>query len=79
MPTGIATLGARAPDNMKPSATTPIDQYVIGLSDTHSVFAYCNADLSEAGTFVRPEGRISVLPGDTLIIPRSWFRRAAVP
>ena len=60
LPPGVATPVARSADNMKPGATTPMDQYVIGSGDTLSVFVYRNADLSEAGVAVRPDGRISV-------------------
>ena len=59
-PTGVATSAARTPDNMNPGDVTPIDQYVIGSGDTLSVFVYRNADLSEGGVSVRPDGRISV-------------------
>jgi polysaccharide export outer membrane protein len=45
---------------MNPGDVTPIDQYVIGSGDTLSVFVYRNADLSEGGVSVRPDGRISV-------------------
>ncbi|MEJ0015022.1 MAG: XrtA/PEP-CTERM system exopolysaccharide export protein [Acetobacteraceae bacterium] len=45
---------------MKPGDTIPMDQYVIGSGDTLSVFVYRNADLSEGGVSVRPDGRISV-------------------
>jgi polysaccharide biosynthesis/export protein len=49
-------------DNMKPGATTPMGQYVVGSGDTHRVFVYRNAAaaLSEPGLSVRPDGRISV-------------------
>jgi polysaccharide biosynthesis/export protein len=53
-------VAARTPDNMKPGATTPIDQYEIGAGDTLSVFVYRNPELSEPGLAVRPDGRISV-------------------
>ena len=33
---------------------------MIGSGDTLSVFVYRNADLSEGGVSVRPDGRISV-------------------
>jgi polysaccharide biosynthesis/export protein len=59
-PSGTPTSAARTPDNMNPGDTTPIDQYVIGSGDTLSVFVYRNADLSEGGVSVRPDGRISV-------------------
>jgi len=45
---------------MSPGDTAPLDQYVIGSGDTLSVFVYRNADLSEGGVAVRPDGRISV-------------------
>ena len=51
---------SRTPDNMSPGDTAPLDQYVIGSGDTLSVFVYRNADLSEGGVAVRPDGRISV-------------------
>jgi polysaccharide biosynthesis/export protein len=51
---------ARSADNMKPTDTTPNDQYVIGAGDSLSVFVYRNPDLSEPGVSVRPDGRISV-------------------
>jgi polysaccharide export outer membrane protein len=38
---------------------TPAD-YIIGSGDTLSIFVYHNADLSEGGVGVRPDGRISV-------------------
>jgi polysaccharide export outer membrane protein len=60
VPPGVATSAARSADNMKPGDTTPMDQYVIGSGDTLSVFVYRNADLSEGGVSVRPDGRISV-------------------
>jgi polysaccharide biosynthesis/export protein len=60
LPSGVAAPVARSADNLKPGASTPMDQYVIGSGDTLSVFVYRNADLSEAGVSVRPDGRISV-------------------
>src|SRR4029077_4949030 len=54
------TTMARTPDNAAPGSIAPIDQYVIGSGDSLSVFVYRNADLSEAGVSVRPDGRISV-------------------
>jgi polysaccharide biosynthesis/export protein len=55
-----AAAQARSADNMKPTDTTPNDQYVIGAGDSLSVFVYRNPDLSEPGVSVRPDGRISV-------------------
>ena len=60
VPTAVPTAMARTPDNAPPGASAPIDQYVIGSGDSLSVFVYRNADLSEAGVSVRPDGRISV-------------------
>jgi polysaccharide biosynthesis/export protein len=59
-PPSVPAATARTPDNMKPGDTMPNDQYVIGSGDTLSVFVYRNADLSEGGVAVRPDGRISV-------------------
>jgi hypothetical protein len=58
MPPGVATPVARSADNMKPGAKTPMDQYAIGRATPWCV-RLCNADLSEAGVSVRPDGRIS--------------------
>jgi len=55
-PTAVPKAAART----APGAVTPIDQYVIGSGDQLSVFVYRNADLSEAGVSVRPDGRISM-------------------
>jgi polysaccharide biosynthesis/export protein len=60
LPPGVAAPVARSADNLKPGASTPMDQYVIGSGDTLSVFVYRNADLSDASVAVRPDGRISV-------------------
>jgi polysaccharide export outer membrane protein len=59
-PPVVASPPARTPDNLKPTDTTPNDQYVIGSGDSLSVFVYRNPDLSEGGVSVRPDGRISV-------------------
>ena len=59
-PPVVPTTAARSADNANPSETQANDQYVIGAGDSLSVFVYRNADLSEAGVSVRPDGRISV-------------------
>ena len=58
-PPVVPEAAAPTPDNMKPGATPPMDQYVIGSGDQLSVFVYRNPDLSEGGVSVRPDGRIS--------------------
>src|SRR5262249_11422787 len=50
----------RSADNARPGEGPTQDQYVIGSGDSLSVFVYRNADLSEGGVSVRPDGRISV-------------------
>lgn len=62
------TGSANAPSATLSSATTSEhnktsekpDEYIIGAGDQLSVFVYRNADLSEPGVAVRPDGRISV-------------------
>jgi len=44
----------------KPDQPKGADEYIIGAGDSLSVFVWHNADLSEGGVQVRPDGRISV-------------------
>src|SRR5208337_292502 len=44
----------------KPDQPQGASEYVIGAGDSLSVFVWRNADLSEPGVAVRPDGRISV-------------------
>ena len=44
----------------KPDQPKGADEYIIGAGNSLSVFVWHNADLSEGGVQVRPDGRISV-------------------
>ena len=59
-PPVVPTPIERSADNARPGEGPTQDQYVIGSGDSLSVFVYRNADLSEGGVSVRPDGRISV-------------------
>jgi polysaccharide biosynthesis/export protein len=48
-----------APPVVDKTAARAPDDYIIGSGDSLSIFVYRNADLSEAGVAVRPDGRIS--------------------
>jgi polysaccharide biosynthesis/export protein len=56
--TGLFSSHAPPPVVEKTDVKAP-DDYIIGSGDQLSVFVYHNADLSEGGVAVRPDGRIS--------------------
>lgn len=57
---GTSLFSSHAPPPVveKTDAKAP-DDYIIGSGDQLSIFVYRNADLSEGGVAVRPDGRIS--------------------